>query len=184
MSTRAIKSDLAVPDRVWLFSFVEFQTHPLSRPADQLHHLLEREILGIKVVDADVPVFSSGGETPPIPARSSKISWFATKPTCWGRANLSPQSSPFVRPNRPSVSVVCNRMCQDSRVAHDRIDWAEVPLDAADLVLENLVEEDTLKLSGPSRSRRHLFGRLSSPQHNLQIADKIRSSSTSTSTAA
>jgi hypothetical protein len=58
-------------------------------------------------------------------------------------------------------------MLRNSRVAHDRIDWSEMPLDAANLVLENFVVKHALKLSGSSRCCRDLVRRLSTPKNDL-----------------
>lgn len=53
-------------------------------------------------------------------------------------------------------------------VEHERVDGPEVPADAADLVLVNLVEEDGLELAGAPRRGRHLVGRLPASNHHLR----------------
>lgn len=137
--------------------------------AYSIRPLLQGEVLGVEVMDADVSVLSSRRETPPVAAFTAtsqlRGSAYVFVHGTWGFVH-GKWGFQGMR-HEVSVSVQWRKMLRNSRVAHDGIDWSEMPLDAANLVLENFVVEHALKLSGPSRCCRDLVRRLSTPKNNL-----------------
>ena len=69
---------------------------------------------------------------------------------------------------KPDITVLAAaRVSVAVRVEDDRVDGAEVTLDAAELLLEDHVEEARVELPDSRGRRRHVHGLLTPAEHDL-----------------